>query len=47
MHVTQQAIDAYAMNYAKTQKATPKFHADDKVRITRKKGTVEKGFTHN
>ena len=25
--------------YAKTRKATPKFHVGDKVRITRKKGT--------
>ena len=33
--------------YAKTQKATPKFHVGDKVRITRKKGTFEKGFTPN
>ena len=31
--------------YAKTQKATPKFHVGDKVRITRKKGMFEKGFT--
>ena len=30
------------------RKATsPKFHVGDKVRITRKKGTFEKGFTHN
>ena len=36
--------------YAKvnTRKATPpKFHVGDKVRITRKKGTFEKGFTPN
>ena len=33
--------------YAKTQKATDKFHVGDKVRITRKKGTFEKGFTPN
>ena len=26
---------------------SPKFHADDKVRITRKKGTFEKGFPPN
>ena len=34
--------------YAKVnaRRATsPKFHVDDKVRITRKKGTFEKGFT--
>ena len=30
------------------QKATsPKFHVGDKVRIRRKKGTFEKGFTPN
>ena len=30
------------------RKATsPKFHVGDKVRITRKKGTFEKGFTLN
>ena len=28
--------------YAKTRKATPKFHVGDKVCITRKKGTFEK-----
>ena len=34
--------------YTKTRKAaSPKFHVDDKVRITRKKGTFEKGFTPN
>ena len=36
--------------YAKVnaRKATlPKFHVGDKVRITRKKGTFEKGFTPN
>ena len=33
--------------YPKTQKATPKFHVGDKVRITRKKVTFEKGFTPN
>ena len=36
--------------YAKVnaQKATPpKFHVGDKVRIVRKKGTFEKGFTPN
>ena len=33
--------------YAKTRKATPKFHVGDKVRITRKKGTFEKGFAPN
>ena len=34
--------------YAKTRKAaSPKFHIGDKVRITRKKGTFEKGFTPN
>ena len=34
--------------YANAQKATsPKFHVGDKVRITRKKGTCEKGFTPN
>ena len=31
--------------YAKSRKATPKFHVGDTVRITRKKGTFEKGFT--
>ena len=30
------------------RKATlPKFHVEDKVRIVRKKGTFEKGFTPN
>ena len=35
--------------YAKVnaRKATPKFHVGDKVRIKRKKGTFEKGFTPN
>ena len=33
--------------YAKTRKSTPKFHVGDKLRITRKKGTFEKGFTPN
>ena len=33
--------------YAKTRKSTPKFNVGDKVRITRKKGTFEKGFTPN
>ena len=34
--------------YTKTQKAaSPKFSVGDKVRITRKKGTFEKGFTPN
>ena len=34
--------------YANARKATsPKFHVGDKVRITRKKGTFEKGFTPN
>ena len=33
--------------YAKTRKSAPKFHVGDKVRITRKKGTFEKGFTPN
>ena len=34
--------------YANARKATsPKFHVGDKVRITRKKGTFKKGFTHN
>ena len=48
MHVTQRTINTYTMlHYAKSQKTTPKFHAGDKVRITRKKGTFEKGFTSN
>ena len=34
--------------YANARKAiSPKFHVGDKVRITRKKGTFEKGFTLN
>ena len=33
--------------YAKIRKTTPNFHVGDKVRITRKKGTFEKGFTTN
>ena len=34
--------------YAKVRKSTlPKFHVGDKVLITRKKGTFEKGFTPN
>ena len=40
----------YNALYAKinAQKATsPKFHVGDKVRITRKEGTYEKGFTPN
>ena len=37
----------YNALYAKTQIATPIFHVGDKVRITKKKGTFEKGFTPN
>ena len=33
--------------YAKTRKSIPKFHVGDKVRITRKKGILEKGITPN
>ena len=33
--------------HAKTRESTPKFHVGDKVRITRKKCTFEKGFTPN
>ena len=33
--------------YAKTHKYAPKFHVGDTVRITRKKGTFENGFTPN
>ena len=33
--------------YAKTRNSAPKFHVGDKVRITRKKGTFEKGFAPN
>ena len=33
--------------YVKTQRATPKFHVGDKIRITRKQGIFEKGFTPN
>ena len=50
MHITQRAINTYTMHSAKVKapKATsPKFHVGDKVRITRKKGTFEKGFTSN
>ena len=50
MHVTQRAINTYTMHSAKVnaRKATsPKFHVGDKVRITRKEGTFEKGFTPN
>ena len=32
---------------AKTRKPAPKYHVGDKVRITRKKGTFEKGFAPN
>ena len=38
----------YNAHYGNVWKSTsPKFHAGDKVRITRKKGTFEKGFTPN
>ena len=38
----------YNALYGNVQKSTsPKFHIGDKVRITRKKGTFEKGFTPN
>ena len=50
MHVTQQAINMYTMHNDKgnARKATsPKFHVGDKVQVTRKKGTFEKGFTPN
>ena len=32
---------------ARNLATTPKFHVGDKVRITRKKGTFENGFTPN
>ena len=35
------------MRSAKTRISTPKFHVGDKVCITRKKGTFEKGYTPN
>ena len=50
MHVTQQAINTYtmhAMPQSMLEKLSPKFHVGDKVRITGKKGTFEKGFTPN
>ena len=38
----------YSALYGNVRKSTsPKFHVGDKVRITRKKGTFEKGFTPN
>ena len=40
----------YSALYAKAsarEATSPKFHVGDKVRITRKKGTFEKGFTPN
>ena len=38
----------YNALYSNVWKSTsPKFHVFDKVRITRKKGTFEKGFTPN
>ena len=38
----------YNALYGNVRKSTsPKFHVGDKVRITRKKGTFEKGFTPN
>ena len=47
MHGTHQTISTCTM-LSNVQKATsPKFHVGDKVRITRKKGTFEKGFTPN
>ena len=33
--------------YTKTRRSTLKFHVSDSVRITRKKGTFDKGFTPN
>ena len=42
--------NTYIMHYAKVnaRKATlPKFHVGDRVRIVRKNGTFEKGFTPN
>ena len=50
MHASQQTINKCNVLYAKlnARKATlPKFHVGDKVRIVRKKGTFEKGFTPN
>ena len=50
MHASQQTININNALCAKvnTRKATlPKFHVGDKVRIVRKKGTFEKGFTPN
>ena len=46
MHVTQQAVNTYTM-HSMILSISPKFHVDDKVRITRKKCTFEKGFTPN
>ena len=38
----------HSYDKVKARKATsPKFHVGDKVRITREKGTFEKGFTPN
>ena len=50
MHASQQTINTNNALYAKVnvRKATlPKFHVADKVRIVRKKGIFEKGFTPN
>ena len=50
MHASQQTINTNNALHAKVNalKSTlPKFHVGDKVRIVRKKGTFEKGFTPN
>ena len=50
MHGTPQTISPCTTNalYGNVRKSTsPKFQVGDKVRITRKKGTFEKGFTPN
>ena len=40
----------YSALYAKAsarEATSPKFHVGDRIRMTRKKGTIEKGFTPN
>ena len=48
MHGTHQTISTCTVLYGNVRKyVLPKFHVGDKVRITRKKSTFEKGFTLN
>ena len=43
----QHVYSAHYTNPSAREATSPKFHVGDRIRITRKKGTFEKGFTPN